>query len=113
MDVIGGDLPRPIRCTDSAHRNDHRMKDNQTTIGNADHADGSFTMPRTERLRTYLRRIFLSLPGVKPRTTKRNVLVVLGYLLLFGLLIALFEILSGAVVLGTLIPVRVLRSGWG
>jgi hypothetical protein len=35
------------------------------------------------------RRLFLSVPGVQPQATKRNVLVVLSYLFVFGLLLAL------------------------
>lgn len=35
------------------------------------------------------RRLFWSVPGIRPRATKRNVLVVLGYLFAVGLLLAL------------------------
>lgn len=35
------------------------------------------------------RRLFWSVPGIQPQATKRNVLVVLGYLFVVGLLLAL------------------------
>jgi hypothetical protein len=35
------------------------------------------------------RRLFWSVPGIRPRATKRNVLVVLGYLFVVGLVLAL------------------------
>ncbi len=35
-----------------------------------------------------VRRLFWSAPGIRPRATKRNVLVVLGYLFVVGLLLA-------------------------
>lgn len=43
--------------------------------------------------------VFLSFPGIKPEAIKRNVLVVLFYLLVLGVLVSL-------VVMSNIVPVR-------
>ena len=43
------------------------------------------TMFRKRTVWRYVRWLFLLIPGMKPRAVKRNVLVALLYLLLFGL----------------------------
>lgn len=51
-----------------------------------------FTMRSQSTVSKWLRRLFLSVPGMEPGARKRNMVVLLLYLLLFGLLISLFSL---------------------
>ena len=63
--------------------------------------DGGYSIVRRHRLsifrkRTvwiYVRWLFLMVPGMKPRTVKRNMLVALLYLLLLGLSVSVVFLL--------------------
>lgn len=47
-------------------------------------------MTKKNKSRGNLQQLVLCIPGIRPRAMKRNVLVVLFYLLLIGLLISLY-----------------------
>lgn len=63
----------------------HRDGEHESTVG------GEFATTENGPLGD-ARRLFWSVPGIRPRATKRNVLVVLGYLFVFGLFLSLLGV---------------------
>ena len=49
---------------------------------------------------SHIQRAIFTVPGMKPGATKRNVLVLLTYLLLFGIVLSLFQMFNITAVAG-------------